>query len=157
VHEQHVIVLDAIQSFSGPELPANINRYFLRTVDMDVVSGKQTAFVMTKLGRFVFLGFIGAPPNRQWIGTKIRVNNGFIGAANVTLPKSFLDYLVHKAGRYATALRGLSAPQRRKIDEAAMAQLERVARSEAANAMAHDIRLFGAEAFEAHQGPEEEA
>jgi hypothetical protein len=54
-NEQHFLPLDAIESFTVPNMPPNINRYILRSVDIDAVWDEKSAFVYSKLGRFVIL------------------------------------------------------------------------------------------------------
>src|SRR5690606_117206 len=44
-YEHHVLMMDRLESSTVPELPGNINRYLLRSVDMDLVAGRQTSFV----------------------------------------------------------------------------------------------------------------
>ena len=43
--EQHLLPLDALESANVPGMPTNMNRYVLRAVDMDVVTGERTALV----------------------------------------------------------------------------------------------------------------
>lgn len=149
--EQHLLPLDAVQQFSGGALPANINRYFLRTVDVDAVRGEKAAFVFSKLGRFVIVGFIDMPFPKQWVGTKVHVREGLIAPGNYTLPIQFGEYLSDKARRFAAVHEQISDAQRQKIEETAMRNTERVARSATFEAMKNDAELFGEAAFEIHR------
>jgi hypothetical protein len=85
-HEQHLLLLDTIVEDSSGELPANINRYILRTVGMDAIRSETTTFVFTKMSKFIVLGFIDVWHPRQWVGTKIHVGEGIVGAGNCTVP-----------------------------------------------------------------------
>lgn len=149
--EQHLLPLDAVEDYSGGDLPANVNRYFLRTVDVDAVRGEKTSFVYSKIGKFIILGFIDVALPRQWVGTKVHVSEGVIGPGHYTLPKPFGGYLIDKALRFASLHEKISDNQRQKIEETARKNLDRVANSASFEAMSHDVRLFGCDAFEIHQ------
>ena len=128
-YEQHVIMVGSIDSSTLGGLPANINRYLLRTVDLDVVRTSNTAFVLTKMGKFFLLGFIDVLHPRQWRGTKINANRGHIGQTDNIVPSQFWDYLKDEARRYAATHNRISERQRRKIDETMWGDLDRVAQS----------------------------
>jgi len=76
--EQHFLPLDAIESFTQCDMPTNINRYILRSVDINAAWGGEDAFVYSKLGRFVIVGFINMKRPKEWQGTKIHVRHGVI-------------------------------------------------------------------------------
>lgn len=149
--EQHLIPLDAVADYSGPDLPANINRYFLRTVDVDAICSKSSTLVYSKLGRFVILGFVDVAFPKQWVGTKVHVKEGLIGPSNYTLPKPFGDYLCEKALRFAAVNENISDAQRAKIEQTAMKNIAGVANSQSFEAMHGDVKLFGEAAFEIHR------
>jgi hypothetical protein len=128
-------------------MPPNINRYILRSVDIDVVWGGNSAFVYSKLGRFVVLGFIEMPRPRQWVGTKVHVKHGVVGPSSYTLPVQFGEYLMDKAKRAADVQGKLSEKQNRKIEESYRNDLDRATISESFRAMSEDVRLFGSKAF----------
>lgn len=56
--EQHLLPLDPIDSHSLEDLPNNINRYFLRAVEMDLPAGEKSAYTYAKFGKFALFGFI---------------------------------------------------------------------------------------------------
>lgn len=153
--EQHLLPVDAIAHFSGEDLPANINRYLLRTVDVDAVRGEKTTFVYSKIGKFIILGFIDVTYPKQWVGTKVHVREGVIGSPTYTLPQQFGDYLFEKALRFASANKMISDKQRQKIAETARKNMGRVTKSSAFEAMQHDMRLFGEDAFKIHRSENE--
>jgi hypothetical protein len=76
-HEQHLLPWDVVSS-TDPRMPLNINRYILRSVDIDVVEGGHTAFVYSKLGRFMILGFISMKNTKHWDGGTRIYSNGTI-------------------------------------------------------------------------------
>jgi len=143
VFEQHMLPFDQVESFNYPGMPTNINRYILRTVDIDAVhSGDKSAFVYSKMGRIVLIGFIEMPNPRQWKGTKLHVKKGVLGSKYYTLPAGFGDYFINKAKRLAKLEKSMSAKQQRKIEESYSKDLDRAARSETIKAMDQDVKLF---------------
>jgi hypothetical protein len=70
--EQHLIVFDAIdeEGTTLQNIPPNFNRYILRTVDLDAVRSSSIAFVLSKMGKFIILGFIDVPHPREWVGPR---------------------------------------------------------------------------------------
>jgi hypothetical protein len=152
-YEQHLILFNAIdgEGTTLRNLPANINRYILRTVDLDAVRNSSTAFVLSKIGRFFIIGFIDVPYPRQWVGTKVNANLGTVGGADYTLPRQFGDYLVEQARRFAAMHAKISDTQWARVDETMWQNLDRVARSGSMEAMRHDVRLAGKAAFGIHR------
>jgi hypothetical protein len=150
-YEQHLLPLDSIVEDSSGALPANINRYIQRTVGMDAVRSESTAFVFTKMSKFLVLGFIEVPHPRQWVGTKIHVRAGTVGMTSYSVPIQLRDYLADKANSYASLVSNISETQRSKIEQAARKDLDRVARSRTFDAMRNDVELSGHAAFDVHK------
>ena len=96
-------------------MPPNINRYILRTVDIDTVhSGDKAAYVYSKMGRIVLVGFIEMPHPREWKGSKLHVKKGVFGSKHYILPSRFGDYFINKAKRLITIQKSMSENQRKK-------------------------------------------
>jgi len=148
-HEQHFLPLDAIKSFSVTVkgMPPNINRYILRTIDIDAVWGGESAFIYSKLERFVILGFIEMPHPRQWVGTKVHVKHGRIGPSNYKIPVQFNDYFMGQARRMAEVKSSISETQNKKIESTFKKNINKIANSETFRALSSDVLLFGDEAF----------
>jgi hypothetical protein len=104
-HQQHFLPLGTIESHTFTDMPSNINRYFLRAVDMDIISGEETALVYSKIGPFIILGFAEMPYPAQWIGTQVQLNRGTIEPRDYTLPSQFGEFLMQKAERMANTTR----------------------------------------------------
>lgn len=98
-HEQHFLPLGPIESHTIAEMPENINRYFLRAVDMDIVSGGETVLTYSKIGPFIIMGFVEVPYPEQWVGTQVQLLRGKIAPRNYTLPSQFGEFLQQKAER----------------------------------------------------------
>ena len=111
--EQHLLPFDAIKSISSTrdDLSPNLNRYLMRTVDMDLCRGGKAIYVYAKLGRFAILGFVREDQPNQWQGTKVHVRTGLIEPRTYTLPRAFFEYLNGKARRTAELLASISPGQ----------------------------------------------
>jgi hypothetical protein len=146
-HEQHFVPLGTIRNCTYSDIPTNINRYFLRVIDMDIANNGNTAFVYTKIGPFVILGFIAIPFAKQWHGAKVCAGHGRIRPRAYTMPKIFAEYLFTKARKAARMKENISAAQQMKIRAAYMNDLDQAAHSDFMEAMHQDVRLFGYSAF----------
>lgn len=146
--EQHMFPFDRVERFTHPGIPPNINRYILRTVDIDIVhSGDETAFVYSKMGRIVLIGFIEIPRPEQWKGSKLHVRKGVLSSKHYMLPSGFGDYFINKANRLITIQSSMSEKQRKNIEETYRKDLDRAANSETMKAMDYDVFLFGDNAY----------
>ena len=147
--QQHLLPFYPIDTTTS-ELSPNINRYLLRSIDMDIVLGDTTHFVYAKLGRFLIVGFIREDRPNRWCGTKV-YQNGFIEPHNYKVPGRFLEYVDDQARRQAELMAMISDRQRDKIDKAIDkvigADPAQFAKSDSLRAIEHDIRLFGSAAF----------
>ncbi len=147
-YEQHMFLVDTVDSSSIDGIPPNINRYFTRTVQCDVVRNEDSAITYAKMGRFVLFGFISVPSPHNWKGTKLNANHGTFGIRDIELPRNILDYMLENAKSAGTSYSRISKAQQEKIRKSYEANPGRVAESESIRAMDHDVRLFGNKAFE---------
>jgi hypothetical protein len=146
-YEQHMIIYDRLKSFNYPNMPSNINRYILCTVDIDAISaGDKNGYVYSKMGRIVLIGFIDMP-SYQWKGTKLHVNNGVLGSRHYSLPDKFGEYFVNKARRLAEINDSISPNQKRNIDKSYRKDLDKATNSESFKALDYDVKMFGNDAF----------
>jgi hypothetical protein len=148
VFEQHILPLSAIESHTYSAMPKNINRYLMRVIDMDVVRGKNVAYVYSKLGRFIILGFFNLVVPKQWKGTKVHGNEGFLEPRDYTLPAQFAEYVFSQAIRLSELNAQISSRQKARIDDSFRKNIDKVADSDALVAMNEDVRLFGRDAFQ---------
>lgn len=146
IFEQHLLPLDPIESHSRKVLPNNINRYFLRAVELDLPAGEKSAYTYAKLGKFALFGFV-RPPARKWIGTKVHVRTGIIGPREYEFPVELGDYFSDRATRYGEIYSRISSKQQDKIEDDVMRDVDRLKSSATLDAMLHDLRLFGVEAL----------
>jgi hypothetical protein len=145
--EHHLLPLESIQDSTVPETPPNMNRYFLRTVDLDVACNVNSAFVYAKLCRLMLVGFIQMPKETTWEGTKVDYESGAIRPRSYKLPGEFGQFLIGRANRMAVLQSGISDRQKGKLDQAISSNPDRIAQSESFRAMVYDVRIFGASAF----------
>lgn len=145
-YEQHVLAFDVLDEVSGRNWSPFLNRYLLRTVDLDVAAWNHCAMVYTKMGRLILFGFLTAQERRQWVGTRLHVREGQIGAKEYKVPFFALAKINDMAEISAKALASLSPGQSRKLQEAFLNNAGRMRKSEAIRALRQDIRLFGTQA-----------
>lgn len=146
--EQHMLPFDRLESFNYPNMPTNINRYILRTVEIDAVRlGEADGYIYSKMGRIVIVGFIEMSHPRQWKGTKLHVKKGMLGSNRYILPEHFGEYLMSRARRLQEINKSRSPKQKRKIEESYKKHTERAIKSESMKAMDYDVKLFGNKAF----------
>ncbi len=155
--EQHLIPFDAMGSISFPkdEVSPNLNRYLMRTVDMDlmrtvVVDTSRTGkaiYVYTKLGRFAIFGFVREEQRSRWQGTKVHVKKGVIEPRTYQLPQALFEYMNGRARRTAELLASISPRQSDKIDQSFRSNINKYIGSDEFQAMQNDVRMFGDAAF----------
>lgn len=144
--ELHLLPVDFIDSTKNDALPANFNRYLTRSIEMDVVAKKGSAFVYAKMGKLIFIGIIEQPISRQWYGSRLGIKRGTVQPSRYTAPAAFLDYLISRAHRMSQIMQKLSAKQKTKIAETIGKDINKAAESETFKAMTYDIAMFGSEA-----------
>jgi len=143
-YQQHMIVYDAILSSTLDNLPTNINRYILRTIEMDIVKiGDAEAFVFTKMGKIFLIGFIEYQHPRHWKGTQIHVKKGNLRKGKYSLPLFFWEYFQSRAQKSKLIDSRISPKQRKKIDEDYKKKKKRALNSETVRATQEDINMFG--------------
>lgn len=146
-YQQHLLPMDIIENYTGNDMPPNINRYILRTVDVDAVHNKSSAFTYSKLERFVILGFIEEPKPRSWEGTKVNLKKGTVGPRSYSIPGPFGEYFMGKAKRMMQLQSTISDNQNKKIEETFKKNIHKIPDSETFRAMNQDVKLFGSDAF----------
>lgn len=144
--QQHVIPLDTIDSATRP-LPLNINRYLLRSVDLDVVTSGEQAYVYIKLPYILIIGFIHISSPNQWNGTKVHVKTGVLGGTDYQLPDFILNHLIEKSENSDKIKDKFSDKQNKKIESTVKNNLDRVMKSGTFDALVGDASLHGAKLF----------
>jgi hypothetical protein len=81
-YEQHFYPLGRLESTTTTNLPANINRYFLRTMSMDIVGNNQDLYIYTKLPSFIILGIIQCSKVNKMRLSRIALKSGTINKSS---------------------------------------------------------------------------
>ena len=150
-HEQHMFVVDVVESMSNENAPANISRYLTRTIEFYVAHTQDSAISYAKMGRFVLFGFVEMQHPHRWKGTRLNVQHGLFGQGDMELPSNVGDFIFQRARLAAETSSQISERQQTKIRQAYKRDLERAARSDTLRAMHHDVLMFGMDAFRATQ------
>lgn len=150
--QQHILLLDAIQSHTAPKLSPFINRYFLSSIDMDIVATDDYAFVYTKFFRIVIFGFLHGREHKKWRGTKINANSGVIGGCDYKIATEVIEYMNKRADTAFEAQSELSQKQQDKIADLFSSNSEMIAGSEISRAMAYDYAHSGEKASYKREG-----
>jgi hypothetical protein len=151
--EQHLILFDSIAQGDIYDLPPNINRFLVRGLHLNLaLTDGDPAFIFTKMGRMGLFGFINVRHPRRWIGTKIHVKRGQL-RGEIGVSQEVFNYLIERANLERLKATKLSPKQKEIIALAYRNNPDRAVASETWQAMGHDVRLFGDEAF---IDPEEE-
>jgi hypothetical protein len=150
--ELHLLPVDFVDASKNNSLPANFNRYLTRSIEMDIVAKKGSAFVYAKMGKLVFIGIIEQPISRQWFGSRLAIKKGTVKPSKYTAPAAFLDYLTSRASRMNEIMQQLSPKQQAKITETMKKNIDKAAESETFKAMTYDIAMFGIDAVAEQAG-----
>jgi hypothetical protein len=143
-----LLPLDSLEESNVTGTPSNINRYILRSVDLDVACNSDSAFVYVKMCRLMLVGFIKMPRPSEWFGTQIEYDKGTIRPRHYRLPGEFGNFLMSRAENMGLIQNTISQKQQRKLNDAITSAPDQVAQSESFKAMLHDIELSGESAFD---------
>jgi hypothetical protein len=138
-----MLLLDLVHEHTFSEIPPNLNRYILRSVDIDAACTNKEAFVYSKMGRVVLVGFIHMANPWQWQGSLVHVNHGAIGSQTYTLPDYFGRYLFERARRADGFYEKISARQAERISSDYRKNMDRAVASETWGALDKDVGLVG--------------
>ena len=146
--EQHMLPVGMISNSTMPGTPPNINRFFLRAIEIYVAQNKTSAIVYSKMGRIMLFGFIKMPSRIKWEGTKLHVTSGtFGGIRKYRISKTIGKFVIDRAKRMEATWEKFSDRQWKIIEEAYRNNPDRAAQSEMIRAMHQDVALFGEAAF----------
>lgn len=155
--QQHLLIFDEVGYDSDASLPPNINRYLLRSIELDIPHTNDFSFTFVKMGPFAILGFIYLANSGEWSGGEINVKEGMVGPSRYILPPTFLDYLTSRARKQEALFENLSNRQRAIADKATDAGILKnkkvLPTSHWMKAIQRDIDLFGDAAFKPDQPP----
>lgn len=144
----HVLPMAKIVRTTDDDVPGNMNRYILRSIDTDVVYGPKDLFIYAKLCRIVLLTFLRIKNSDEWEGTRIYERGVIKVGQSYAVPGHFAEYLKDKARKVRAICARLSERQKGKSSQALISNLDRFRKSETMSAMNQDVFLFGDSAFD---------
>lgn len=145
--EQHVFPLDKIESTNNSNLPNNINRYFLRTMAMDIVGNSTDIYVYTKLPSFIFLGIVRAKNSKIMRSSRIALRSGKLSPRKYHMPGGFGDYIEESANTINETYNQISEKDKDRFEEFIKNNPEKTANSKLFEAFQHDYKQFGDDVF----------
>lgn len=145
--EQHLFPLDAIESTSSQQLPPNINRYFLRTIAMDIIGNESNLFIYTKLPHFILFSFIKCKEPGKMRPNRVALKHGTIGQKKYYWPDGFIDYIFEKANTVSETYDSIPKEQQERIEQYIKENPEKARNSKTFEALLHDYNLFGDDIF----------
>lgn len=147
--EQHLLPLDAIEYYKDTDVPANINRYLLRAVDINIGYTKTEIYTYGKICHILLIGFIKILHPEQWRGTRLEVDKGMVGGQkHYQLPVGLWEFMKDRARNAARAYASMTKRQKDRIaEDYRKKDLDEIVKSESFRALHQDVVLFGREAF----------
>ncbi|NRB37060.1 MAG: hypothetical protein HRU20_01175 [Pseudomonadales bacterium] len=142
-YEQHVFPLDAIESTTYQDLPPNINRYFLRTMAMDIVGNDKEIFIYTKLPKFIILGIVKATNPKVFRARRIAIKSGKINPREYRWPDGFHSYIINKANEVSESYDKIPEKHKDSFDEFIKKNPGKAAKSKLFEAIQYDHEMFG--------------
>lgn len=146
-YEQHLFPLEAIDSTTSPDLPSNINRYFLRTMAMDIVGNDKDLFIYTKIPCFMLLGVVKCKAPGKLRHSRIALKQGKISPREYYWPDGFITYIVEKANVVSAAYESIPQEHREKIEQYVIDNPDKAVNSRLFEAFIHDYKMFGDDVF----------
>lgn len=146
-YEQHLYPLEKIESTTANELPPNINRYFLRTMAMDIVGNDKNIFIFTKMPSFVLLGCVKVKELNKIRSSRIALNQGQIRPREYRWPDGFANYMFDQARKISSIYESIPEKHHDKLDKFLIANPEKAVNSKLFEAFRHDYERFGDKAL----------
>ncbi|MFM2588225.1 hypothetical protein [Vibrio sp. TBV020] len=146
--EQHVYQVGTVKSDGGLDLPANINRYMLRTIAMDIIGNDEMILTYTKLPSFIFVGVIKSKHSKDMRSSRISLSGGIVSPRTYVFPPGFYDYLVTSAQKISDTYDSIPLEHLKKINQFVLDNPDKAKNSKLFEAIKHDVDMFGNDAFQ---------
>lgn len=146
-YEQHLYPLEAMEDTNVRGAPANLNRYFLRTMQMDLLQSNSGAIIYTKMPGFMLLGLTGHEEAKRMRSSRVAMGDGHISPRKYWWPTGFAEYMFDKVRSIQATYSGMDKAQKDKIIKAVSDNPERFKASRTYEAFQHDLAMFGKSAF----------
>ncbi|MCK5052476.1 MAG: hypothetical protein KAS53_12185 [Candidatus Cloacimonetes bacterium] len=146
--EQHIFPVDIIKSYQGRgSLSPYLNRYFVGSVDFDLLRTKKTCFLYSKLNKLIVIGIIQQPSKDYLEGTLIEYPTGKFKPRPIGIPEQFFHYFNKRANQCAQHLSLLSDKQWEAISKSYEKDIDRLKNSDMFFATGVDVSISGQNAF----------
>lgn len=147
--EQHIFPVDIIQSYQGRgSLSPYLNRYFVGSVDFDLLRAEKTCLLYSKLNKLVIIGIIQQPFKDFLTGTLIDYPISEFKPRPIELPVQLLNYFNKRANQTAQNLSSLSDKQWAVINKSCEKDIDRLQNSDMFCATEVDVSFSGQKAFQ---------
>ncbi len=146
-YEQHLFPLEKIASTDSNELPTSINRYFLRTIGMDIVGNSIDQYIFTKMPSFILLGVIKAKNLKAMRSSRIAINSGQLSPRAYRWPDGFASYIFEKADEVIQLHRNIPQQHLDSFNKYIKGNPEKVIKSKQFQAFLEDYNRFGSDVF----------
>ncbi|MBL7086513.1 MAG: hypothetical protein ISS28_05390 [Candidatus Cloacimonetes bacterium] len=146
--EQHIFTVDIIQSYQGHgSLSPYLNRYFVGSVDFDLLRTEKACLLYSKLNKLVVIGIIQQPSKDYLEGTLIEYPTGEFRPRTIYIPEQFHHYFNKCANQVAQHLSSLSDKQWASIGKSYEKDIDRLKNSDIFIATEADLSISGQNAF----------
>jgi hypothetical protein len=140
LHEIHLLPLSGIVDHNADHVPAGINRYLRRCVEINVGVSDAEAFTYCKLGPMILIGLIEYPDLDHWQNTKI-AKKGRFGPGDFVAPGQYKNFIFERCQRMFELQRNISGRQRAAIEESYGKDIDRWKDSDTYDATLLDMQL----------------
>lgn len=147
IYEQHLFPLGEIAATTDTGLPKNINRFFLRSIGMDIVGNYNGTFIYTKLPSFILLGLVSHNRIERMRSSRISMKKGKISPRKYHWPKGFINYIVEKANQITDSYDKIPDEHKQKFEEFIQNNPDKAANSKLFKAFLADYEMFGKDVF----------
>ncbi|CAI3787468.1 hypothetical protein AHFPHNDE_01132 [Pseudomonas sp. MM227] len=151
-YEQHLYPLEGISETSFAGAPPNLNRYLLRTMQMDLLETDKNSMVYTKLPGFMLLGLTGHEESSRMRSSRVALAEGRLSPRAYFWPTGFAGYLFDKVRSIEETYSGMDKMQKDKITQSILDNPERFMASKTFEAFQYDFDMFGSKAFSKPKG-----
>jgi hypothetical protein len=146
-YEQHLYPLEGMSETNVTSAPPNLNRYFLRTMQMDLLTSNSGAIIYTKIPGFMLLGLTGHEEANRMRSSRVALGDGRLSPRKYWWPTGFAEYIFDKVRAIEATYSSMDKVQKDKITKAVLDNPERFKASRTYEAFQHDLAMFGKGAF----------
>lgn len=146
-YEQHLFPLERIESANELALPSSINRYFLRTLGMDIVGNSTNQYIFTKIPSFIILGVIKAKNLNKMRSSRVALKSGKVSPQKYVWPDNLATYVFERAEEIITLHKMIPEQHLESFERYIYENPEKVVKSKQFQAFLSDYEMFGCNVF----------